>query len=221
MSAWQRLVRGGWIPGIVGLLGLAALVGLSVVSIRVPPPWFALAALTTMEVLPAKGLRDDPRGFASVGGPILGLAVLALVMPWPANAALDAVAFVLLFSSTLLADRIWPFWSSAVLRRPPLPSWWKIDLTLTEEAEEFRRLSEQALADPAQRDRVLRTARGRVMRLRKLRAPDAEWAGIRDELAAWEEAWLERTIRGELDSDDLAARAADLTARRDSLRNQG
>lgn len=138
-----------------------------------------------------------------------------------AYAAFDALAFAFVMALTpFLIRRVWPFWWSVVLRRPPLPRWWAFDLALDEHAAEFRRQGERAMAALAERDRVLRMLAPKVARLRRKRAPNAKWATLRDDLADWEDARLDRVRRGDPGFDDMSGPASEITARRDALRSQ-
>ncbi len=209
---------------LLGYFAALAFVGLAVLgqvsSLRVPPAWLTLVGLLAIQLLSGTDNLSDALAFASSTIPTLGLAAVALVLPWPANAACDLLAFAsLLLWSPLLIRRSWPFWWSVVLRRPPLPVWWAFDRTLDEHATEFRRLGERAVADARKRDQMVRNLAPRVGRLRKKRAPTREWAQLRDDLVDWEDAWLERMRAGDLEFADLSGRASEITSRRDALRS--
>lgn len=223
MDTRERLAEWAWLPVSVALVVVFGLGVFPVLrSLEVEPAWLALVALIVMLIACCgKDARRDPAAFASIAVPTLGLGALALLMPRPADFAFDLLAFAIPFSFAFAGDVTWPFWWSAVLRRPALPRWWAFDNKLTEHAMAYRRQGERALADPHQRERILRTLRRQITRLRGMRAPSDEWATLRDDLADWEERWITRTTRGDAPADDAHPTAADLTARHAVLRSGG
>jgi hypothetical protein len=223
MDAREWLADWAWVPVSIAIVVVFGMFGAPLLwSLGVPPAWFALATLTlTFVVCLGPSARRDPAAFASIVGPASVLAVVALALPWPANFALDALAFGLVFAFTFAVSFVWPLWSSAVLRRPPLPSSWDFDDRLTTHAAEMSRWAERTTMDLGEREHALRIAPRRIRQLRRMRAPSADWAALRDDVADWEEAWLDRARRGAPESDDATQTAADLTARHQLLRSRG
>lgn len=218
-----RLVDWAWLPVSVALVVSFSQVGFPVLrDMGVEAPWFALAALIVLLIVSGgPDARRDPAAFISVAAPSLGLGALAFLMPRPADFVVDLLAFGIPLSVAFAGEVVWPFWWSAVLRRPALPRWWAFDINLTEHVTESQRQAERALADPHQGERILRTMRRQTNRLRRRRAPSAEWAALRDDLTDWEDRWAARMTRGDAGDDEEHATAAELTVRHALLRSGG
>lgn len=222
MDLRGQLADWAWLPGSIGLLVVFQVFVAPVLT--VPPAWFALGALAIVYVVCFGSFaREDPVAFTSVAALPAVFALVALAMPWPVNFVLDGIAFVFTLIFAFAADRIWPIWWPVVLRRPALPIGWKIDQTLRAQTEEFAKSSSIATSEPRRRDRALRAAARHIAGLRELRAPDADWAALRDELCEIEEAWLDLAERGTPEDSyaDLLAWAAEFRTRYEARRARG
>jgi hypothetical protein len=219
----ERVAEWAWLPGSISVVVVVSQVGFPALrDQRVTPSSFALAMLIVLLIFSGgRDARRDPAAFVSVVAPSLGLGVLALLLPRPADFVVDLLAFGIPLSVAFAGEVVWPFWWSAVLRRPTLPRWWAFDIKLTEHVTASQRQAERAVADPRQRERILRTMRRQTNRLRRRRAPSADWAALRDDLADWEDRWAARMTGGDAGADAGHPTAAELTSRGAVLRSGG
>jgi hypothetical protein len=74
---------------------------------------------------------------------------------------------------------------------------WEFDLRLTDEHSGFSDLAREVLGPQSRADRASFDAKGRLARMRRLRAPNPDWAALRDELAALDSRSLDLLIQGE------------------------
>lgn len=220
-----NLLRGrdlGWVSQAAvlvaaGLFGFFVFGATVIEASRIDPGWITVAGVAlVLAICLGQLARDDTLAFASIAVPSFALAAGSMLVQWPADLALGLVAIGLPASFSLAGDWMWPPWWRLVLRRPALPHWWAFDRDLRAHASALEKLMLAEASAPASPDRLARGAVREVTRLRRLRAPDAAWARLRDDIVTFEEAWI-ANLRGAPGVEDAGARASELRARLEAL----
>jgi hypothetical protein len=123
--------------------------------------------------------RIDRAAFLSIAIPAGTVALLGLAMLWRVALGLDegvAVFFALL---AFARGSFVSWWWRVVLRRPTIA----FAIKLSSELREVTRLSTSVLTRADTSDLALASLMREIIRLRSLRAPDADWGQLRDAYA--------------------------------------
>lgn len=172
--------------------------------------------------------RHDPRGYLSLAAPTMAMTVLGLgayVIDSRSIAVtacfLAAIGWSTLF--LLAVKYFWASWSRIVLRRP----WPSRAYLFDGEIRRYVTLAGTSVADairqpPDGRLLLLRRATVAIDELRRLPAPDAAWATVRDDLCDGQQALAEAARRRPLgdDWDAALARSEAAAERLDALRRR-
>jgi hypothetical protein len=208
----------GWL--LPAFVVSAAIGGFVLPSVLPRAPWLSLVGvLVVLAVSFPTSARHDPIAFASIAIPPLTLTVIGLLLS-PGIGTWLNIAALLFLLPFVFSGRWWRAWSRVVLRRRPSP----VQLfyrQLYDHLAGIDRVYEEATEDGRTPEDALASVRTRIGQLRKLEAPDADWARVRDDCAANAHAWLEVASSGassevlarfEEDRDALAARIQALVA---------
>jgi hypothetical protein len=212
----------GWVPQAAVLVaaGLFAFFGFGaplIEAMEIDPGWLTGAGVALVLAICLGRLAvDDASAFVSIAVPSFMLAVASMFVSWPVDLALGLLAIALPASFSLAGDWVWPPWWRLVLRRPALPRWWIVERHIGAHGAALEKLMASEVAAPAGRDQFVRAATREVARLRRIRAPDAAWASLRDDIAAFEEAWI-ASLRGTPGVEDPEARSSELRSRLEAL----